>query len=230
MNYIEVHDLSFVYEEHPVLQHVSMAVQDGEFVVLAGENGAAKSTLLRTILGEAKPAHGTARMAVRNSHGHPLKVGYLPQQIAAFNAGFPSTVYELVASGRFQRGRWFRPLREHDRQHIQKALTAVGMWEWRKHRIGELSGGQKQRVCLARIFAADPDLFILDEPTTGMDIETRAQFYQLLRHEVHAHGKSILMVSHDNDNVMDFADRQVRLVRMEGTQWRCFSMASCNAH
>jgi zinc transport system ATP-binding protein len=71
----------------------------------------------------------------------------------------------------------------------------VDMWEMRHKRIGELSGGQKQRISLARVFATDPDLFILDEPTTGMDEQSRNEFYQLLQHSAHEHGKAILMIT-----------------------------------
>jgi zinc transport system ATP-binding protein len=109
---------------------------------------------------------------------------------------------------------------------VQKALEAVGMWEMRHKRIGELSGGQKQRISLARIFATDPDLFILDEPTTGMDEESRNNFYRLLRHSAHQHGKAILMITHDHEDIKNYADRQIRLVRKEDSQWRCFHMNS----
>lgn len=94
-------------------------------------------------------------------------MAYLPQQIASFNAGFPSTVYEFVKSGRYPHKGWFRRLNKHDLEHVQRALESVGMWENRYKQIGHLSGGQKQRAVIARIFALDPDIFVLDEPTTG---------------------------------------------------------------
>ncbi|OZV87008.1 zinc ABC transporter ATP-binding protein, partial [Streptococcus agalactiae] len=105
-----------------------------------------------------------------------------PQQVASFNAGFPSTVYEFVKSGRYPRRGWFRRLNQHDEEHIKASLESVGMWESRHKAIGSLSGGQKQRIVIARMFASDPDIFVLDEPTTGMDSGTTDTFYQLMNH------------------------------------------------
>lgn len=226
MHYIEVKDLTFYYDEEPVLEDVSYYVDPGEFVILTGENGAAKSTLIKSTLGLLKPTKGEVTIAKTNAAGAPISVGYIPQQIASFNAGFPSTVLELVRSGRYARGRWFKPLTKRDQDHVERALKAVGMWEMRHKRIGELSGGQKQRISLARIFATDPDLFILDEPTTGMDEESRNEFYRLLRHNAYVHDKAILMITHDHEDIKQYADRQIRLVRKEDSQWRCFHMNS----
>lgn len=226
MHYIEISDLTFYYDEEPVLEDVSYHVDAGEFVILTGENGAAKSTLIKASLGLLKPSKGTVKIAPKNQEGQKLSIGYIPQQVASFNAGFPSTVLELVRSGRYPRGGWFKRLSEKDHQHVKRALESVGMWEMRHRRIGELSGGQKQRISLARIFATDPDLFILDEPTTGMDEESRNEFYRLLRHSAHEHGKAILMITHDHEDIKQYADRQIRLVRKEGSPWRCFHMNS----
>ncbi|OJG79686.1 ABC transporter ATP-binding protein [Enterococcus pallens] len=226
MSYIKVENLSFYYDEEPVLENVSYQVDPGEFVILTGENGAAKSTLIKATLGLLKPSSGQVTIAKQNTEGKKLRMGYIPQQVASFNAGFPSTVLELVSSGRYPNGKWFKKLTERDHAHVKKALEAVGMWNMRHKRVGELSGGQKQRISLARIFANDPDLFILDEPTTGMDERSRNNFYELLQHSAHEHGKSILMITHDHDDIKGYVDRQIRLVRKEDSQWRCFHMNS----
>ncbi|OJF95516.1 metal ABC transporter ATP-binding protein [Alkalibacterium sp. 20] len=227
MQYIEVNDLSFHYEEEPVLENISFKVNAGDFAMLTGENGAAKTTLLRNILGLLKPSKGSVSLANENIHGEKLVVGYIPQQVASFNAGFPSTVLELVQSGRYPRGKWFKKLDNEDREHVEKALQSVGMWNERNKKIGELSGGQKQRISIARVFAMDPDLFVLDEPTTGMDVNSREEFYKLLKHSSEFHNKGILMVTHDHEEIKRYANKHIELIRKENSPWRCFSMDSC---
>lgn len=226
MHYLEVEGLRFAYDKTPVLTGVSFHVDPGEFVILTGENGAAKSTLLKTTLGLLKPEEGTVRFSKTNLQESPLTVGYIPQEISSFNAGFPSTVLELVRSGRYPRHRWFKSLTAEDHKRVKKALQSVGMWEHRHKRIGELSGGQKQRICLARMFASDPDLMILDEPTTGMDEEARKKFYELLQHNAHHHKKGVLMVTHDHDEIRPYVDREIRLIRKENCPWKCFHIHS----
>lgn len=224
MSYIKVKDLSFVYDSEPVLAGVSFQIDAGEFVTLTGENGAAKSTLVKASLGIIKPKTGEVVIAKKNTKGKKLRISYLPQQIASFNAGFPSTVKEFVTSGRFPRNGWFKRVTSHDLEHVEKSLRSVGMWEQRNSRMGALSGGQKQRVAIARMFASDPDLFVLDEPTTGMDDVSRSEFYRLMHHAAHKHGKAVLMITHDAADVKAFADRNIHLVRKQNTSWRCFSV------
>lgn len=224
MRYITVEDLSFQYDSEPVLEGINYHLDSGEFVTLTGENGAAKSTLVKATLGILTPKSGQVIISKTNKEGEKLRIAYLPQQIASFNAGFPSTVYEFVKSGRYPRNGWFRRLTKHDDEHVKISLESVGMWENRHKRIGSLSGGQKQRVVIARIFASDPDIFILDEPTTGMDAGTTETFYELMHHSAHKHGKSVLMITHDPDEVKHYADRNIHLVRNQKMPWRCFNV------
>ncbi len=224
MRYITVEDLSFYYDKEPVLEHINYSVDSGEFVTLTGENGAAKTTLIKASLGILQPRFGKVTISKTNTHGKKLRIAYLPQQIASFNAGFPSTVYEFVKSGRYPRKGWFRRLNAHDEEHIKASLDSVGMWEHRDKRIGSLSGGQKQRAVIARMFASDPDIFVLDEPTTGMDAGSKNEFYELMHHSAHHHGKAVLMITHDPEEVKDYADRNIHLVRNQDSPWRCFNV------
>lgn len=230
MSLLEVNNLSFYYDDEKVLNNISFTIEPGEFVILTGENGAAKSTLIKNVLGLLKPATGTVEYAKYNQEGEKLSIGYVPQNVTSFNAGFPSTVQKLVESGRYPKGRWFKKLDAKDYEHVDRALKSVGMDHLRDRKVGELSGGQKQRINLARIFANDPDFFVLDEPTTGMDITSRKSFYKLLHHTSSVHGKAILMVTHADNELEGLFDREIRLVREEGTPWSCFSMTSSNAH
>nr|MDW8627379.1 metal ABC transporter ATP-binding protein [Streptococcus suis] len=224
MRYITVEDLSFYYDKEPVLEHIHYYLDSGEFVTLTGENGAAKTTLIKATLGILKPKQGKVSIAEKSIKGKKLRMAYLPQQIASFNAGFPSTVYEFVKSGRYPRQGWFRRLTAHDEEHVRISLESVGMWEHRDKRLGALSGGQKQRAVIARMFASDPDIFILDEPTTGMDVGTKDAFYQLMHHSAKKHGKSVLMITHDPDELNKYADRNIHLVRDQQSPWRCFNV------
>lgn len=224
MRYITVDNLSFYYDKEPVLEDIHYFLDSGEFVTLTGENGAAKTTLIKASLGILQPKHGEVKISKTNVLGKKLRIAYLPQQIASFNAGFPSTVYEFVKSGRYPRKGWFRHLNEHDEKHIKASLESVGMWEHRDKRIGSLSGGQKQRAVIARMFASDPDIFVLDEPTTGMDAGSKDEFYKLMHHSAHQHGKAVLMITHDPEEVRKYADRNIHLVRNQDSPWRCFNV------
>ncbi|WP_425351484.1 metal ABC transporter ATP-binding protein [Lactococcus protaetiae] len=149
MRYIDVENLTFYYDREPVLEKISYHVDSGEFVTLTGENGAAKSTLIKTTLGILHPKQGQVTISTKNTRGEKLRMAYLPQQVASFNAGFPSSVYEFVMSGRYPRRGWFKKMNQHDVEHVRTALESVGMWDYRDKRIGELSGG-KSSVLLLR--------------------------------------------------------------------------------
>lgn len=222
--------VEFGYNDMPCIQDANIEIKLGEFVAVTGPNGAAKSTLLKLLLGLLQPWKGNVFLSPSNEEGKKLQVGYVSQQISAFNSGFPSTILEFVRSGRYAKGSWFRKLRKEDDVLTENALRQVGMWDLRKRKIGELSGGQKQRICIARALAQEPDMLVLDEPTTGMDQESRFGFYQLMHHQVKAHGRTVVMVTHGLAEAAPYLDRIIELERMEDGGWKCCTTTSCSGH
>ncbi|MBP1966588.1 metal ABC transporter ATP-binding protein [Paenibacillus aceris] len=225
-----LHAVEFGYHDLPCLQDASVEIQSGEFVVVTGPNGAAKSTLLKLMLGLVEPWKGSVFLSPKNEEGKSLRVGYVSQQIAAFNSGFPSTILEFVRSGRYTSGSWLRKLNAEDDRLTETALRQVGMWDVRKRKIGELSGGQKQRICIARALAQEPDLLVLDEPTTGMDQNSRFEFYELMHHQVRVHQRTVVMVTHSLAEVAPYLDRIIELERKEDGGWKCCTTTSCSGH
>jgi zinc transport system ATP-binding protein len=223
-------DVVFGYTDTPCLEDVNVTVQSGEYVGITGPNGAAKTTMLKLMLGLLKPWTGSVNISKLGPNGKKLVIGYVPQQMASFNSGFPSKVIEFVRSGRFSHSSWVSKLTEEDKRITETALRQVGMWELRNHKIGELSGGQKQRICMARALSQQPDLLVLDEPTTGMDQESRMGFYELMHHQVNEHGRTVMMVTHGLQEVLPKLDRVVQLERKEHGGWKCCTSTSCSGH
>ncbi|NEW06763.1 metal ABC transporter ATP-binding protein [Paenibacillus sp. SYP-B3998] len=223
-------EVEFGYTDVPCIQDANVEIQSGEFVAVTGPNGASKSTLLKLLLGLLKPWKGNVFLSPTNKDGKKMRVGYVSQHIAAFNGGFPSTILEFVRSGRHADGSWFRKLNKDDEELTEKALRQVGMWELRQRKIGELSGGQKQRICIARALAQDPDILVLDEPTTGMDQASRFGFYELMHHHVKERGRTVVMVTHGLSEVAAYLDRMIELEKKEDGGWRCCTTTSCSGH
>ncbi|ASS76568.1 hypothetical protein CIG75_17430 [Tumebacillus algifaecis] len=220
MELAAMREVVFGYGPTPVLEGLNLTIRQSEFIGLTGPNGSAKTTTLKLLLGLLQPQRGSIVIDKQSGSGKPVVIGYVPQEIASFNVGFPSTVYELVRSGLFTRKRWFGFLPKEEVARVEQVLRQVGMWEHRKRKIGELSGGQKQRVCLARTLVLEPDLLVLDEPTTGMDVTARTMFYDLLHHQVKAHGRTVLMVTHDLEETLPRLSRLLVLdkwIRFDGT-------------
>ncbi|CAM4462817.1 metal ABC transporter ATP-binding protein [Paenibacillus phoenicis] len=218
----------FGYGDKPVIDGVSLEIHAGEFVGITGPNGAAKTTLLKLLLGLLKPWSGSVKINEEALVEGRLNVGYVPQQVAAFNSGFPSRVLELVKSGCYPRLGLFRRFGAEEQQIVERSLKQVGMWEQRYRKIGELSGGQKQRICIARALAGQPRVLVLDEPTTGMDRQSRQGFYQLLRHMTDQHGLTVIMVTHGPEEAEAYLDRIISLEQQESEEWQCLTTRSCS--
>lgn len=197
---ITVQNVSFAYGKDNVLTDVNFIVEEQEYIGIIGANGAGKSTLMKLILGQLTPGTGEVIVATDS-------IGYVPQ--VGFHAmnNFPANVEEIVLTGLYSEiGMFHFPKKEH-RQKVSDALTLVGMADYRKRMLSELSGGQQQRVLVARAFIQNPKLLVLDEPLTGIDKEAGEQLYQLLYKLNKEYKMTIVMVTHNMEQVARYTNR-----------------------
>lgn len=204
---IEVTDVTVVQKELIALDHVSLVVNRGEFTAIIGPNGAGKTTLLKVILGLVRPDSGTVKVfgtPIDQLGSRRAKIGYVPQ-IFNIDLNFPVTVFEAVLMGTYGRlGAGRRPGPE-DRAAALAALEKVGIADLKDRPIARLSSGQRQRAFVARALANNPELLMLDEPTTGVDVATTGSLYTLLR-GLKEEGVTIVLVSHDVGVVAAYID------------------------
>jgi zinc transport system ATP-binding protein len=211
---VELRGVDFAYPGGaPVLRGVDLAVAAGEFVAVAGPNGGGKTTLLRVILGLEGPDHGEALLFGEPAHAFSRRatLGYLAQR-AAVGVDAPATVREVVSAGRLAAGGLLGPLRRRDRAIVAEAIGRVGLLAQADRPLRELSGGQQQRAFIAKALAGEPSLLVLDEPTTGVDVEAQEALAELLDRLHNDLGVTILYVSHEFGAVERFVERLV-LVR-----------------
>lgn len=198
-------------DRRPVLRGVDLTVEPGEVLAVMGPNGSGKSTLIRSLLGLVPLAAGRVEL-----YGVPpqrfrdwKRIGYVPQRLSV-GGGVPATVREVVASGRIARQSRLRPASAADRRAVDAALEAVGMAGRARDSAQELSGGQQQRVLIARALAGEPDAFVMDEPTAGVDAASQETLAATLRDLV-AGGRTIVLVAHELGPMEPLISRSVVL-------------------
>jgi len=199
------------------LQSVHFHLEPGEFVVLLGANGSGKTTMVKALLGLTPLSKG--RLDV---FGTPLKrfrdwerIGYVPQRVSAAS-GVPASAYEVVLAGRLARSRKWGPHTKDDARAVRNALELVDMADKHKEPVETLSGGQQQRVLIARALAGEPDVLVLDEPVSGVDLEHQESFAATLG-ELNRGGRSVLLVAHALGVIEPLVSRAVVLTQGEVT-------------
>jgi len=192
---VVVDRVSAGYGRRTALVDVSLTVRPGSLLAVIGPNGAGKSTLLKLIAGLIKPTSGSLSVLGGPPGSAARSVAYLPQA-EAVDWEFPVTVEEVVMMGRYARLGLGRQPGRTDHERVSAALETVGMGAEVDRQIGALSGGQRRRVFLARALAAEPDLYLLDEPVTGVDARTQEDLMDVLEAEARA-GKTVIATTHD---------------------------------
>jgi manganese/iron transport system ATP-binding protein len=188
-------DVTAGYGERAALEHVTVAVEPGSLLAVVGPNGAGKSTLLKLMAGLLQPWTGRIQVLGAPAGREARRVAYVPQA-ELVDWAFPVTVEDVVMMGRFPRLGPVRRPGADDRRAVHAALEQVLMDHHLGTQIGRLSGGQRRRVFLARALAAEPDLFLLDEPVTGIDATTQELLMDLLEGQA-ARGKTVVATTHD---------------------------------
>jgi manganese/iron transport system ATP-binding protein len=211
---IEVTDVTVAYANGNVALHnATFALKAGTICALVGVNGSGKSTLFKAIMGFLRPAKGEVRIAgrsVEDSRKQKL-VAYVPQA-EEVDWTFPVSVWDVVMMGRYGHMNFLRIPRAEDKRVAEECLERVGMSELKDRQIGELSGGQRKRVFLARALAQKGRIMLLDEPFTGVDVQTETAIIELLR-ALREEGHIILVSTHNLGSVPEFCDQVVLVNR-----------------
>jgi ABC-type Mn2+/Zn2+ transport system ATPase subunit len=206
---IKARNLSAGYGRLEVLRDISLDIEKGSVTAFCGPNGAGKSTFLKLCLGMLRPREGSISVMGRRpgSRGFRqtlLRMGYVPQNTAG--GSLPTTVREAVSMGRYGMAGFLRPLSRRDKELVEAAMEAAGVADLAKRRIQELSGGQTQRVAIARALAMEPELLMLDEPTSNLDADGRADLLRIIQARQEYRHITVIIVSHDEETIAGCRD------------------------
>jgi len=227
---VAINDITVTYKNgHTALRDTSFDLPVGSITALVGVNGSGKSTLFKSIMGFVQLSKGSVKILGLDVDAalKANQVAYVPQS-EEIDWNFPVLVEDVVMMGRYGHMNMFRMIRPIDRQKVDMALERVGLAYLKDRQIGELSGGQKKRVFLARALAQESPVILLDEPFTGIDVQTEEQIMALLR-DLRDAGRVILVSTHNLGSVPEFCDRAVlidRTVLVAGETREVFTQAN----
>ncbi len=200
---VSFEDVALGYDRGTVVEGLSFAVREGDFLGIVGPNGAGKSTILKALLGLLRPAAG--RVVYEAEVHRELRFGYVPQRYALDDI-YPLSVGAIVRMARYPRVGLVRRPGPEDERAVDRALEAIAIGELAERRFGELSGGQRQRALIARALATGANLLVLDEPTDGMDLRSTHGILGTMRRLNREDGITVVFVSHQLNEVVNYVD------------------------
>jgi zinc transport system ATP-binding protein len=192
---IEFSNVSFRYRDEPVLQDVSLVVNEGDFVGIIGPNGGGKTTLVRLALGVIRPTAGSVRLLGGVPEKTRIRAGYIPQETSS-NKWFPISVMDVALMGLLSRRPLLRHFTRSDREKASHILDELKLAHLKSRSIGDLSGGQRQKVLLARALVSEPAILFLDEPTASIDTLGQDEIYDYLL-RINKSGTTVVLVTHN---------------------------------
>ncbi|NVJ87607.1 MAG: metal ABC transporter ATP-binding protein [Algoriphagus sp.] len=201
---LEIHDLTVSYDQSPVLWNVDFSLPSGKLIGILGPNGAGKSTLIKSIMGLIAPSSGYVKIFDQDLDKVRDKISYVPQR-ESVDWNFPASVLDVVLMGTYGKLGLFRRPGKKEKELALSCLEKVGMTAYVHRQISELSGGQQQRVFIARALAQEADLYLMDEPFAGVDMNTETAIFQLLQ-EMSQSGKTVIVVHHDIYSAVNYFD------------------------
>lgn len=210
---LEIDDLSFGYNKHSVLKDINFKIEDRQFISIIGPNGSGKTTLLKMLNNLYKPEKGNVLVHgenIVNFKGKSLakKVALVPQDT---NMDYDFSVEDVVLMGRYPYIGRFEKEKKTDHEIVEEALKLTNVYHLRKKNINEISGGERQRVIIAKALAQKPDIILLDEPTSHLDINHQMEILILLRKLNKENGTTIILVIHDINLANRYSDSIILL-------------------
>lgn len=193
--------LQVAYGANLAVAGVDARVAPGAIVGVIGPNGSGKSTLLKAIAGVLRPHSGEIMLGGAPIREQATRIAFVPQR-EEVNWDFPVTARDVVMMGRYRALGWLRWPGRADRERADAALERLGLGGLGHRHISQFSGGQQQRIFLARALVQEPRLVLLDEPFTGIDVQNRAIFHELIR-AFADDGVTVLVATHDLDEVRE---------------------------
>lgn len=212
---IQATNLTVRYGQTEALHDISFSIEKGDFVGLVGPNGGGKTTLAKVVLGLIPKTKGKVMLfgkELKNGDGLS-KIGYLPQKQSSINQLFPATVGEVVFLGLLSDKRRPKRISQEDGQKIDRTLSLLGILNLKNKMLSELSGGQQQRALLARALVSNPELLILDEPSTALDPSSRKDFFKLAQKLNQETKTTIILITHDTGYIGQYANKLLYIDR-----------------
>ncbi len=209
MNYrvpiFDVKNLNFIVNGQKILSNISLEIFKSEYIAIIGPNGGGKTTLVRILLGLDKPTSGEVKLYGKKMSEFKRwdKIGYVPQRASLVDTSFPATVEDIVNMGRTSKRALFSKKSKEDIQAVESAMIKMDVLHLKDRMVGDLSGGQRQRVMIARALASKPEILILDEPNTGVDVVSQKRFYTLLKKLNKEEKITVVFITHDIGVIAD---------------------------